>query len=290
MEEKAKTAEPSKPDPFAVEELRKRIVGVIYGLDDRKDLGELAGNPAVSSIRAAADAVFGVFHARAVRPLLAVGPMTLVTESLDSRYGVKPCPGEAFADQPAGPFCTAFLVSATEVVTATHCFRDVGPDEVRFVRGFENTGAGVNLAVDRDQVYRGQLRDREPQSEWSVVTLERPVTGAAPLVFAEPGEVGPDAAVYALGFPLGVPLKHVGGARIHAVEARHIVTDLDAFSGMSGGPVLDATSHRLVGIVVNGSNTIDVDTAGPSMCWRTVTTEEQANEYAERPPDPGATP
>lgn len=92
--------------------------------------------------------------------------------------------------------------------------------------------------------------------DWVLLRLEqRPalpgldVRTTAPPRIARP-RVG--APVYALGHPLGLPLKLSAGARILSVEDGTFRADLDTYTGSSGGPVFDADTHALVGIVVEG--------------------------------------
>lgn len=92
--------------------------------------------------------------------------------------------------------------------------------------------------------------------DWVLLRLERPAAlpgGAAPPL-AVPRIAAPrvGAAVYALGHPLGLPLKLSAGARILSVEGGTFRADLDTYTGSSGGPVFDADTHALLGIVVEG--------------------------------------
>lgn len=87
--------------------------------------------------------------------------------------------------------------------------------------------------------------------DWVILRLARAlpdrVAAAVSLGTARPG-----TAVYALGYPCGLPLKLAADARVLTAEAEMFHTDLDTYSGNSGSPVFDAATHALLGIVVEG--------------------------------------
>lgn len=90
--------------------------------------------------------------------------------------------------------------------------------------------------------------------DWVLLRLERPTARPDALRPTLPRVAAPrvGARVYSLSHPLGLPLKLSAGARVLSVEDGTFRADLDTYTGSSGGPVFDADTHALVGIVVEG--------------------------------------
>jgi len=86
--------------------------------------------------------------------------------------------------------------------------------------------------------------------DWVLLRLQRPV--ARPLAAIKVAAPRAGALAYALGHPLGLPLKLAHGGRVLGVEGATFRVDLDTYTGNSGSPVFDATSHALIGIVSEG--------------------------------------
>jgi hypothetical protein len=86
--------------------------------------------------------------------------------------------------------------------------------------------------------------------DWVLLRLVRPVARTlAPIEFTTPRSGAP---AYALGHPLGLPLKLAQGGRVLGVEGATFRATLDTYTGSSGSPVFDADSHALIGIVSEG--------------------------------------
>jgi Peptidase S46 len=56
-----------------------------------------------------------------------------------------------------------------------------------------------------------------------------------------------------VGYPTGLPEKLAAGAKVHALTPYFFTSNLDAFAGNSGSPVLDARTNEVVGVVVRGN-------------------------------------
>ena len=57
-----------------------------------------------------------------------------------------------------------------------------------------------------------------------------------------------------LGYPLGLPMKLTINAGISNNDNfSFFYTSLDSFSGNSGAPVFDLSTHRVIGILVSGA-------------------------------------
>lgn len=225
----------------------------IYGADNRRDIFE-----ADPFTRKLARSVAAVFHGGEPD---ADGLITLPLINFGAGYSL--CPGERFADQPTGSFCTASLVAPDLVLTAGHCAPSPAscPGK-QFVFGFEMGAKGEwPSSVPASDVYNcaeivgfsnGETRD------FAVIRLDRPVTGREPLALNRlaPPEAG--AGVFVIGTPLGLPLKMADGARVRSVQADSFMTDLDTFGGNSGSPVFNARTGLIEGILIAGGQDLQL--------------------------------
>jgi hypothetical protein len=88
------------------------------------------------------------------------------------------------------------------------------------------------------------------EGDWVLLRLERRVAHLGTLAPTRIAPVQVGRGVYALGHPRGLPVKLASNASVLSAEAGAFRTDLDTYVGNSGSPVFDATTHALVGLVV----------------------------------------
>jgi hypothetical protein len=175
-------------------------------------------------------------------------------EAFGPKYSL--CKGERFHDQPCLGFGTGFLVAPDVLATAGHCVKGFNHDDVHIVFGFELDGNGLRDERRTDEVYNIKSAEFEVDpvsgADWAIVTLDRPVSGIAPLpVRTTPVAVGED--IYLIGHPVGLPKKVARGATVTAPgNDSYFVTNLDTFGGNSGSPVFDS-AHKVCGILVRGA-------------------------------------
>jgi len=132
------------------------------------------------------------------------------------------------------------------------------------VFGYETDRLGeAPVRFREDQVYFGQeilgFQFTPSAEDWAVVQVQRRVTGQTPIRISEKSGVAGDP-VYVIGHPCGLPKKIAGlpltpedrGAIItERSQPSFFVTNLDAFGGNSGSPVLNS-EHAVLGILVRG--------------------------------------
>jgi hypothetical protein len=89
--------------------------------------------------------------------------------------------------------------------------------------------------------------------DWTLFATDRPVAGRTPFTVRDQGQVANGAALQMLGYPLGLPLKHTPNGHVQSNDpaAFRFYSNLDAFAGNSGSPVLNA-SGVVEGILVTG--------------------------------------
>ncbi len=171
------------------------------------------------------------------------------------------CPLSRFQNQSSAASCAGFLVSNTLLLTAGHCVKS--PNACRssaWVFDYtvkDQRGAGEPVTVDAGNVYhcaevvRSSYRPLSRQvPDYAFIRLDRKVEGRAPLALRTEGQLRGDENLVALGTPKGLPLKaSFGGVELD--RGGHIFhADLEVFPGNSGGPIMNAETGLVEGIVV----------------------------------------
>lgn len=233
-------------------------VRIIRPPDDRMDYGDVS-----SELQAVGDAVCAfVMNEDLVDNGDGTFQLAEGTLSLADNFDLPLCDGEPFGNQPTAAFCTASLIAPDVVVTAGHCFVN---DDNEFSLEFDSFYFVFDYRVDADgnmpstftvdQVYRGaETVDRffDPDSEandWAIVRLERATIGRTPLTVRSSGEPAVGQDIMTIGFGMGLPMKFSGNATIQELNVDGFTANLDIIGGNSGGPVIDAATRTLEGVI-----------------------------------------
>lgn len=250
----------------------------IYGLGD--DRVEVAQSDALH--QAVARSVAGIFERNTLSINPANNEWVLPSTPLLKDKGW--CESERFSGQPAAAVCSGFLMAPDRLVTSAHCAK--ADDSDPYLKGlscadiavvFDYTFEHPNLSERKGNVLDGQQlyycdevvgRFIDPSgADWSVVQLDRPVTGREPLSAFSGGTLKGSAMLSVIGHPLGLPSKVATGASVlDQSNTSYIVTDLDTFAGNSGSPVLvrDEKTNNLqvFGILSRGHDDSVLASAG----------------------------
>ncbi len=169
------------------------------------------------------------------------------------------CNGERFSDQPTAASCTATLVGDDILITAGHCLDDAGTrtdlSTIYFVFDYAVRQQNVNPETfTTDQVFRateilGLANVDGTANDWAVVKLDRKVTGRTPVTVRSTGAIAEAQSIVAIGFGAGLPMKFSGNATVQAIVEFGFEADLDIIGGNSGGPIIDATTGMIEGVV-----------------------------------------
>ncbi len=187
------------------------------------------------------------------------------------------CANQRFADQlTAGINCSGFLIAPDLVVTAGHCIVPYGRSERKETAGcsdfvwiadFAQPANGTPLNVDRwprekifecAEVIDGQNPDFSSPAfapplfgdDFALVRLKNSVPGRTPLTMSR--EFKAPRQLYAMGYPLGLPLKLAGPARVIREDfTKFYSANIDTFMGNSGSPIFDEKG-LVHGILVRG--------------------------------------
>ena len=196
------------------------------------------------------ESVAAMIHVRDIKP-----NGTFIKRSLNL------CPEEQFSNEKSTALCSGFLIDRDLLLTAGHCVgRDLSCPRNRWVFGLykeTQTLGPLNIYKCAEVISttsRNESHDQKPTRDYALIRLDRPVVGRRPLLLAG-GEKIPDTAdLVMLGYPSGLPAKITENGKIlDNSHPDYFLSDLDAFTGNSGGPVIDKKTGLVEGIVFFGS-------------------------------------
>ncbi|MDA1013172.1 MAG: serine protease [Planctomycetota bacterium] len=130
---------------------------------------------------------------------------------------------------------------------------------VRFVFGFRLRADGsVVTTVPSGNVFRGaglidHALNGPSRSDFAVVRLDRPAVGHPIVRVRRSLKIANQQAVYVIGHPSGLPLKHADGANVRDNDpGAFFSANLDTYGGNSGSPVFNSETNLVEGILVRG--------------------------------------
>lgn len=180
----------------------------------------------------------------------------LQTGTLKSR-GI--CEAERFSGQTVLAGCTGFLISEDILVTAGHCItHKFDCQKFKWVFDFKITESNIIDRIPKKNVFScehiiSREKNDEAMLDYAVIKLDRPVPGRRALPFRREGIISKDANLAVIGFPAGLPMKIAGGGIIRDNSFINFFrTNLDAFGGNSGSPVINTRTGVVEGILVRG--------------------------------------
>ena len=239
---------------------------VIYGEDDRRDLYQLDEGQILALSRSTALLV----DRKQVRKRDDEKfTHQLLTERLGKRFDL--CKREAFWSQPSAGSCSGFLVGKDVLVTAAHCFLDVGACEttaVVFDYAYRGNDSDPTL-LRHDSVYYCEevlesVFEVSGGLDFAVLRLDREVQGRAALPLRMQGKVAKGEVMTVIGHPLGLPTK-VSHGKVRSVDdSDYFVINADLWEISSGSPAFNVRTGTVEGLVARGEEdfVLDVDESG----------------------------
>ncbi len=220
---------------------------VIYGDDNRLDLYQVTSTKLLNLARSTA----AIFDRADLKQQASY--FEILTGNFAEEMRV--CRQEPFAEQQAGAVCSAFLISDNLVATAGHCVKVNDCEKVAFVFDHSMLSANQDVkTINNENIFfcdRIMKREQTSVVDYAIIRLDRSVPGREPLSFAQSyPSVGTPTTV--IGHPGGLPTKVADGGVIRRTQTGYFVTDLDAYGGNSGSPVLNSQTLEVMGILVRG--------------------------------------
>lgn len=177
------------------------------------------------------------------------------------------CSGARFEKNLSTGFCSGFLVAPDLLVTAGHCILDLYDctqnkwvfdyefNRVQTTTHFHTFGSNIYSCVEvLSQAYTMSDMD------YAVVRLDRAVSDRLPLKFNKSSKIIDKTNLVLIGHPRGLPKVITdNGKVIRNSKDNFFSADLDAFRGNSGGPVFNAYTGLVEGILVRGGNDFEYD-------------------------------
>lgn len=167
-------------------------------------------------------------------------------------------------NEPSAAFCTGFLINSNTVLTAGHCLikkKNGGnghpPDEFYVIIGYERINGVPRLKYKKTEVIEvdalSVVNRFRSGKDYAILRLKDAVGDYKPLQITHTKKIDNNQKVYTLGYPGGLPITYAGLASIRRNSAQdYFKTDLDSFAGNSGSPVINAETHIVEGILIEG--------------------------------------
>ncbi|MGB0454937.1 MAG: trypsin-like serine peptidase [Bacteriovoracaceae bacterium] len=232
---------------------------VIYGNDDR----ELISSSSDPRYQTWAKATAAIVVKDLIKP--AFGDLISKIDAVElknSNYQI--CEDEPFADRLITSHCSAFLVGDDVMVTAGHCVNNqFDCDNLSFVFDYRQDliHESKDLFIFTDTVYSckeiiDSKLDFVTEVDYAVIRLDRKVKNRKPLKFRTGQEKLSDSSSLAVvGYPMGLPVVVADNAKVRDNgEEDFFTSNLDAFKGNSGGPVINIRTGAVEGIVISGED------------------------------------
>ena len=251
---------PSEPmaSETTLDETSRMAVRAIYGRDDRLEEYQIED----TRLLEVGDATIALIERSALEPCRR--GYQLVDALKLSEYIDDLCPDEPYQDQPTAGLCSGFLVAPDLIVTAGHC-QGCGDEitEMAAVFGYVMKDANTPATVfDCNDVYFCQrvVAGQSGTPDWSLVRLDRPVTGHTPVRVRRTGFVPEQQPLLVVGHPIGLPRKYDSGGTVRENWMQsYFSANLDTFGGNSGSAVFNLETMAVEGILVAGNEDFTTD-------------------------------
>lgn len=240
-------------------------MSIIYGEDNRVDLFEVKDIKVKSLGKSIAARI-----PNSSMQELSGDSYRIFNIVLSDEWGPNVCVDQKFSEQPSASDCSGFLVGEDLLVTAGHCVLDQGQvvKSPSMTNGCQNNSwifdfkldAPGKLALNFDDVPKASVYHCSEvingayleDDDFALIRLSKKTTGRAALKLNMEKSIKVDQAIFVMGYPSGLPLKHAGGAKVFSTHDSYFSTNLDTFGGNSGSPVFNEKTLEVEGILVRG--------------------------------------
>ncbi len=168
------------------------------------------------------------------------------------------CAGEDFylSKGISGGTCAGVLVGEDLILTAAHCISRDSCKEKKIIFGIDPQNLSTHH--EKSQLFSCihiEYRKHEKNMDIALVRLDRKAEGIGPVNLNLNQKIGVEDFLYTIGTPFGLPRMYSNG---HLTESKSSYspfddnTNIPAYPGNSGGPVFNASTGLLEGIMVGG--------------------------------------
>lgn len=213
-------------------------------------------------------------HGRPIAALLLKNELIESHDSLELkaqtlRESYQMCADESFVDLPSAGYCSGFLIAPDKLVTAGHCLDRSAPCKnmawaFDFRQG-QYTWDNQRVGFPKENVFFCKqilARKNHENLDYMVIELDRPVENRTPLKLSQKSRLKPGEAVFAIGFPLGLPMVWSSAGVVRSHDDLKTTGHLDVNGSSSGSPVFATDSGEVVGILVEGEKDLVYDRKG----------------------------
>lgn len=250
-------------------DFEERAAGIpkpVYGVDDRLDIFQVTNGNHLDAFNSSAvqvrrtsltDNTDGTFTL----------PQTTLNSKIIASGSPALCADEPFRNQPVPGRCSSFLVGPDILVTAGHCVTNMTDcDTFVWIFGFQMLDPSTpNITIPETEIYScveilGQsFTPGTTMPDWAVIRLDRPVEGRHPVPIRRSDKVGDTQDLVMVGYPVGLPAKVAGGARVcNNNPMPHFEANTDSYGGNSGSAVYNADTMIVEGVLVRGQSDFGV--------------------------------
>lgn len=166
------------------------------------------------------------------------------------------CSDERYAHEPSFSDCSGFLIAPDLIATAGHCISPKVCSHYTWI--FDYNKPSSEIYSPNENVYSCKeviTRENNEYKDFAIVKLDRPVLDRKPLKLRTTAPASVGTNVFALSFPLGLPMKFSGMAQILSWKSSmyNFNASLNIFEGSSGSPIFNASTYQVEGILSNGN-------------------------------------
>jgi hypothetical protein len=197
-------------------------------------------------------------------------------ENLQSKKSF--CSYESFATLPSIATCTGVLIAPDKILTTFHCLRtedECAKSSWTFsyrVGNLSHNSARLNPA----ETYRcARIVASNTHllnfKDYTIIQLDRSVLDRKPVTYRKDGKVSSKDTLAIIGHPYGLPsITAINGHVLENDKPHVFSTDLDAFAGNSGSPVINTRTYEIEGIFIRGGVDTDLDWNSEPLCkvWK----------------------
>ena len=220
----------------------------IYGEDNRYEVDD-----ASKEIQKLSKVVFAKFYHEDLKSIddnnFKINHRTIIDDGF--------CPEVRFAEQISTAKCSGFLVADDIIITAGHCVVSQQEcDKMLWALDYSLETQHSNT-LKKKNVFQCKevLAQRLGKNfDYAVIQLEKKVSNREPLqVDFDSSGIRHDDTIFLIGYPFGLPAKVTDKGNILMNINNFFLSDIDALGGNSGSPVFNSRTHKVEGILVNGS-------------------------------------